>query len=325
MRVSGLGLSRRALHRQLMALPCDKYLIRLVHHSSHKTFPGQRLWTAGQLLGEPTVGFLRARNRDGYDVYFRPHAGDQNAGYVLLDLDEAAPAIVQCMRANGHAPCVVIETSVGHRQAWIQVSRDPLPVPVATAVAQRLAHLYHADRASAEGCHLGRLAGFTNQKMQRRLAPSLPPWVKVQHAAPQLASQGAALVADARRAPAPARLGGIASTAGHPRCPEPQAAVIYRSWLHRLRIPSRFPQPDWSIADLWIARELRRQRTPLAQAKLILQEGSPQFPRRHADPEDYLRRTLACAGYPLGCAPFPARQGRPAEGHGGAGAPGWGP
>jgi hypothetical protein len=34
------------------------------------------------------------------------------------------------------------------------------------------------------------------------------------------------------------------------------AAHIYADWLHRLRILPRFPQPDGSLADQWIAKEL---------------------------------------------------------------------
>ena len=39
-----------------------------------------------------------------------------------------------------------------------------------------------------------------------------------------------------------------------------------------------------------------------AAVQAILQLGSPQFPRRHGNPEDYLRRTVARAA-------FPARKG----------------
>ena len=147
--------------------------------SSRKAFPGERLWRASQLAAEATVRFLRARNREGYDVYFRPYAGGYSAGYILVDVDGGPPAVLERMRAQGHTPCAVVETSPGHLQAWIRVSTQPLPARVATVIAQHLAHLYRADRASAEGRHLGRLAGFTNQELQRRLPTGLPPWVRV--------------------------------------------------------------------------------------------------------------------------------------------------
>jgi hypothetical protein len=40
----------------------------------------------------------------GCDVYIDPHAGNQNAGYTLVDLDRADPTAVGLMRANGDDP-----------------------------------------------------------------------------------------------------------------------------------------------------------------------------------------------------------------------------
>jgi hypothetical protein len=37
--------------------------------------------------------------------------------------------------------------------------------------------------------------------------------------------------------------------------------------LHRLRIPERFPTPDWSIADKWIAKELLRRGMSATQSR----------------------------------------------------------
>jgi hypothetical protein len=103
-------------------------------------------------------------------VYFRPYAGDHNAGYILLDLDQPVAGILARLRSQGHAPCVVVETSPGRWQAWIRISPQPLPPAVATLAARRLAQLYDADRASADWRHLGRLVEFTNHKRERRQA-----------------------------------------------------------------------------------------------------------------------------------------------------------
>jgi hypothetical protein len=65
--------------------------------------------------------------------------------------------------------------------------------------------------------------------------------------------------------------------------------------MHRWRIRERFPQPDWSILDLWVAKHLLSQGTPAPQVEDILRLASPHFPRRHGDPSDYLHRTLARA------------------------------
>ena len=306
----GFFLTLQAMRRQVAAMPCDYYRIRLIHGSRRKPFPGDRVWSAVQLTRGAMVAFLRLRNRQGYDVFFHPFAGDRNAGYILVDLDGVDDQIIETMRANGHEPCVVLRTSPGHLQAWIRVSRSPLEPAVATSVARHLAQLYRADRASADWRHCGRLAGFTNQKPTRRQPSGYAPWVRLLYAHPQLATQAAALL---HTAPQPCL---AAATSIRPSAAPPAsrggsftsavASAIYSRWLHRLQIPQRFSPPDWSIADLWIAERLLRCRIPAEQIQEVLRLGSPGFPRAHSDPQDYLRRTLARAAQPS--RPFPARR-----------------
>ena len=286
-------------------MPNELYFIRLIDHSTRRVCPGERLWDAGQLMRGSTVRFLRARNREGYDVYLLPYAEDCNAGYILLDLDHAPPRILELMRANGHEPCVMLRTSPGHLQAWIRVSTTPLEPALATAVSKQLARTYGGDLASTDGCHLGRLAGFTNQKLQRRTARGYAPWVKIVeahagiaraaqellHSATQLIAQQSAAVRDTPYCLS--RVGNPSTTiTAH------GAARIYQSWTERWRIRERFPQPDWSIIDLWLARKLLAMHVSITQVEAILRLGSPNFPRHHGDPEGYLRRTLARAALP---------------------------
>jgi RepB DNA-primase N-terminal domain/RepB DNA-primase C-terminal helical domain len=309
----GLSLSLHALRRQLAAMPCQRYLIRLIHHRSRRAFPGSRLWTASQLGQERTVRFLRARNREGYDVYFQPYAGRANAGYILLDLDQPHPGVITAMRAQGHQPCVVLETSPGHLQAWVHVSTQPLPPAVASAIGHQLARSYHGDPASTDWRHVGRLAGFTNQKPSRRLPSGGPPWVLLRHATAGLARRRDSLL---RSAWQPQALSAAPTAQPRQDSPPPgpvppalavcEPAAVYQSWLRRLRIPQRFPHPDWSIADLWIARQLLRSGLSPTAVKTILQHGSPGFPRHHAAPQDYLQRTITRARI-TATDPFPAR------------------
>ena len=310
----GLFLSLQAIRRQLAAMPHELYLVRLIHHATRRAFPGERLWTAAQLVKESTVRFLRIRNREGCDVYIQPYAENVNAGYILLDLDPGDPAALDLMRANGHEPCVVLQTSPGHLQTWIRVSAAPLEPAVATAIARQLARHYRGDLASADWRHLGRLAGFTNQKPLRRQRNGYAPWVRLLYAQLGLATHRTSLLEAAERRVMRAR--SAVPATGSLRDPLPldlvafhtpaAASEIYQAWLNRLRIPQRFPQPDWSIADKWIAKELLRQGTPVAAVAALLRWGSPGFPRRHADPEDYLRRTLARALCELDGVAFPA-------------------
>jgi RepB DNA-primase from phage plasmid len=315
----GLMLTMQAIRRQLAAMPCDSYLVRLVHNQTRRAFPGERLWTATQLLHPATIGFLRVRNREGCDVYVQPYAGDQNAGYILVDLDRADPSALDLMRCNGHSPCVVLQTSPAHLQAWIHVATSAVQRDVATAVARQLARDYGGDPASADWRHLGRLAGFTNQKPARRTISGYGPWVKVIYAAPGLAPNADALLQSTT--PRLSRLSSPEHRSGAGYSPEDavavagsinaaDAAAIYRGCMNRWRITERFPQPDWSIVDLWVARHLLAQGRPAAAVQTILRLASPHFPRRHGDPDDYLRRTLARAAFP-----FPPRGGTVCNDH----------
>lgn len=311
----GLFLTWQAIRRQLAAMPHDVYLIRLIHHATRKAFPGERLWTAAQLTSAATIRFLRLRNREGCDIYLQPYAEDRNAGYILLDLDAARPAVLQTMQSHGLEPCVVLQTSPGHLQAWLHVSRCPLEPALATAVARQLARTYGGDLGSADWRHVGRLAGFTNPKPDRRTPRGYSPWVTLLHARAGLAASAEDLLqaattslTPATRAPAPIDRDGPQDP-DDAVAPAPitqrQAIQIYQDWMRRWCILERFPQPDWSIVDLWVARELLSQGTLPAQVRAILQLGSPQFPRRHGNPQDYLRRTLTRAAFSRPAPPPP--------------------
>ena len=290
-------ITLRAIRRQLAAMPNELYLVRLIHHLTRRAFPGERLWTADQLGSAATVRFLRVRNREGCDVYVQPYAANQNAGYILVDLDRAQPAVIATLRAHGHDPCVVLQTSPGHLQAWIHLSASPLEPAVATAAGKLLALAYGGDCASTDWRHLGRLAGFTNQKPTRRTPGGYAPWVKVVDTKLGLATRAAGLLQSARALASP-----------HPVCETSTfqdatplgiaasvATEIYQGCMQRWRIRQRYPQPDWSIVDLWVARHLLSQGWAPVQVQQILRLASPQFPRGHGDPGDYLRRTIARA------------------------------
>lgn len=301
----GLNLTLRAVRRQIAAMPHDLYLVRLIHNQTRRAFPGERLWTAVQLIHPATLRFLRVRNREGCDVYIQPYAENRNPGYILVDLDHTGPQVVETMRADGLAPCVVLQTSPGNLQAWMHLSTTPLEPAVASAIGKQLAQRYGGDLASTDWRHLGRLAGFTNQKPQRCNGSGHAPWVKVLYAHAGLTVQGASLFQAATDSGLPdrARRTTRIDALAHPAAP----AGIYAHWLHRLRIPERFPQLDWSIADKWIAKELLRQGTSTPQVAAILRAGSPGFPRRHSRPDDYLSRTITRAVIELEAAPFPRR------------------
>jgi hypothetical protein len=54
------------------------------------------------------------------------------------------------MRAAGHAPCVLLETSPGRQQVWVRIGLHPVEPATATATARRLAATV-SDSADAVG------------------------------------------------------------------------------------------------------------------------------------------------------------------------------
>lgn len=120
--------------------------------------------------------------------------------------------------------------------------------------------------------------------------------MKVRRATPGLARNSRSLLRSAGRwlalsSAVPTRPPRTAAPPIPPAVTVPAARTVYQTWLYRLRIPQSLPQPDWSIADLWIAKELLSSGIPAAEVKTILQLGSPAFPRYHTAPDDYLHRT----------------------------------
>ena len=62
---------------------------------------------------------------------------------------------------------------------WLNHSRVLSDRFLSTLVARQLALRLGGDRGSCDWRHFGRLAGFTNQKKERRLDNGLPPFVKL--------------------------------------------------------------------------------------------------------------------------------------------------
>jgi|HubBroStandDraft_1064217.scaffolds.fasta_scaffold39989_2 hypothetical protein len=307
MSARGLEWTLAALRAQLGSIAWPRYELRLIDAQRRQCL-ATRYWTATQVLSPGAVRFLRAHNREGCDVYFRPHAASENAGYLLLDFDDG-PCPLAAMRAAGHTPCLVVETSPGHQQAWVRVASGSVIPALATAAARWLARQYGADPASAEWRHLGRLAGFTNRKPARLQPSGLPPWVRVVWRR----SGALSAVASAMPTSPPGAVSPGPATTAASGGMEARPSPLYRQCLDALGLLRRFPAPDWSIADYRVARLLLQHTWGIDQVAAILRQGSPGFPRRHANPDDYLRRTVHAAAASLPGRPVFSRAPAPPE------------
>jgi hypothetical protein len=123
---------------------------------------------------DAALRWLRRENALGAHIFVRPHSA-----HALSLVDDLNAEAIDRMTGVGFQPALVIETSPGNFQVWLnhgQIISDP---SFGTQAAKELARRFGGDSSSADWRHFGRLAGFTNQKPKRRLRSGLPPFVRL--------------------------------------------------------------------------------------------------------------------------------------------------
>ncbi len=151
-------------------MPSDEYEIGIRSEQSDKMM--LRNWSGKVLLNPKTIGFLRARNAAREHIYIRPESPHR---YTLLD--DITQASIARMESQGFSPSLVIQTSSGNFQAWLDHGQI-LENDLSTFVAQQLAIKFDADSSSADFRHFGRLPGFTNVK-EKYFTGLFYPFVKI--------------------------------------------------------------------------------------------------------------------------------------------------
>jgi len=172
-----------AVRSQLAAMGCDRYEI------------GVRDPRRGILAYQGSadaiiegIGWLKAMNARGSDIYVRP-AG--SSGMVLMDgLDARA---LEGLARDGLAPAAVTETGGGNYQAWVRLADAPLLPELATEAAREVAERYGGSPGGADWRYYGRLAGFMNREEEYTRADGRQPDVRLTEArggwAPDAAKQ----------------------------------------------------------------------------------------------------------------------------------------
>ncbi len=161
-----------AVRRQLAAMGCDRYEIAVRDPARGML---TRQGSADEIVAG--IGWLKAMNAQGNDIYVRPVGSN---GLVLVD-DLSAKALTELNR-DGLMPAAVAETSAGNYQAWVRVSDGPLLPEIATEAAREVAARYGGDPNSADWRQYGRLAGFTNQQPEHARADGQQPYVRLREA-----------------------------------------------------------------------------------------------------------------------------------------------
>jgi hypothetical protein len=149
-----------AITRQADAMQVDVFEIGLykpcVDGKANEPEMLPRTWDRATLL--KSVGWLKYQNSQGRNIYIRP-----KGEHALSLVDDLNAAAVDRMKAEGFQPSIVVETSSGNFQAWLNHGRV-LPRTESTAAARALAERFGGDRGAADWRHFGRLSGLTNRK-----------------------------------------------------------------------------------------------------------------------------------------------------------------
>jgi hypothetical protein len=161
--------TRDAVIRQVDAMHVQAFEVGVFDAAAEQMIP--RTWSKEALV--KSVAWLRFENLQGRNIYVRP-----SGVHSLSLIDDLKAEAVEKMRGAGFAPALVVETSPGNFQVWLQHGRV-LSKDLSTAAAKALARKFGGDQGSADWRHFGRLAGFTNRKQKHRQADGYFPYVRL--------------------------------------------------------------------------------------------------------------------------------------------------
>jgi hypothetical protein len=308
-RIDAATRRRETISRQLEAMGSPRYVLAVHHRAEDRMYRLANLSAEQVLAREREFAGLNMRGRD---IYIAPV---RNAGLILID-DLPVETLAR-LRADGLAPALAVETSPANYQAWVRVAPEELPRALATAVSRELAVQYGGDRGSVGGEHLGRLAGYTNQKVNRMLPDGQHPWVRLHEAEGRQAPRAVHLVDEVRAQLERARQAHPFSVA---------QVDDGRAWQHLSTQPARDGAPTVSLTPEYLAQEfavraarvLERQRErdgrmdysaadwaviatmherypglSTAQLAQAMRMGSPNIDERHrGHVADYVGRTV---------------------------------
>jgi len=163
-----LRSARNFALRQLAAMGCARFDLGVLR--AHGMMLLHESLTAPQIRAR--FAWLRQENARRAHIFVRPHGLSR-----LTLVDDLNSSALNSMKRAGFAPTVVVETSPGNFQVWLKHAHVFSNRQSGTLAARELAARFRGDQSSADWRHFGRLAGFINQKPNRRLPNGLQPVV----------------------------------------------------------------------------------------------------------------------------------------------------
>src|SRR5256714_1053191 len=157
-----------AVQLQAAAMHSEVFEIGLFAPNSRRQML-PRVWDRHTLLR--SISWLRLKNGRGRNIYIRP-----SGEHRLSLIDDIGWRAVGRLKEEGFEPAVIVETSPGNFQVWLNhgvaLSKD-----LSSIAARLFARRVFGDPASADLRHFGGLAGFTNRKEKDRKENGVYPFV----------------------------------------------------------------------------------------------------------------------------------------------------
>lgn len=228
------------------------------------------------------TSWLAFRNAAGHHIYVRP-----KAPHGLSLIDDLSRDAVARLAPEGFSPSVVVETSPGNFQAWVDHGRVLEP-RLSTFVSRELARRFGGDFGSADFRHFGRLAGFTNRKPKHRRQDGSYPYVRLHVAQQRVYAAATAFVANAESLLAAADAAEAARRASFiARQPVNRPGRAIESFWEDPKYGGDLTRADLAFATSAIARGLSFDEIEAAiSTRDLSHKGSPARQR------DYIARTL---------------------------------
>lgn len=163
------------VNKQLQSMCSEVFEIGLFKPNPDKDSSGPemflRTWDKESLVR--SISWLRFQNMNGRNIFVRPKGEHQ-----ITLIDDLKTDNIRALKADGFNPALVIQTSPGNLQAWLNHG-TVLPRNLSTVVARTLAEKYGGDTGAADWRHFGRLSGFCNRKEKYQQSDGLFPFVRL--------------------------------------------------------------------------------------------------------------------------------------------------
>jgi len=269
----------------------------------------ETVWTADEVKNQ--IPSLEYWNAKGYDVYITPM--DEDYHHILID--DLTAAGVEHLRESGFSPCLVQTSSENNYQAIIRVPKaktSPEEQSAGNVLLQKLNTWPDGcggDRAISAPRHPFRMTGFNNKKPSRNNVQTkielLRPGAVCEKAASMLAAIRAEREAALGEAEVQRRRRAIETTAdlsaARPDGENASEKDFRFRWNKHSGLAKKkkeeglWEKIDHSTIDYRVCREMLEQGYCEEETAAALLLCSPALHRRHSNPADYTRRTIAAA------------------------------